>query len=102
MATTTTHGFATGDLVTAIVPTGLKKGTHTGRVAVRSTGSFNITTADGTVQGIGHRYCRLIQRGDGWNYHRQKEETKTMAHNRNGGAFPPRPEGRGLHAPEER
>lgn len=95
-------GFATGDLVTATVPTGQKKGTHTGRVAVRSSGSFNITTASGTVQGIGHRHCRLIQRGDGWNYHRQKEETKTMAHLSNGGAFPPRPEERGLHAPEER
>ncbi len=96
------HGFATGDLVTATVLTGQKQGTHTGRVAVRSSGRFNITTSTGTVQGIGHRHCQLIQRGDGWNYHHQKEETKTMAHNSNGGAFPPRPEGLGLHAPEER
>jgi hypothetical protein len=46
--------------------------------------------------------ARARQLLDGWNYHHQKEETKTMAHNSNGGAFPPRPEGRGLHAPEER
>ena len=68
------HGFATGDLVTATVPAGQKKGTHTGRVAVRSSGSFNITTPAGTVQGISHRHCRLIQRGDGWNHHQKKEE----------------------------
>jgi len=96
------HGFTTGDLVTATVPTGQKKGTHTGRVAVRSSGSFNITTGSGTVKGISHRHCRLIQRGDGWNYHRQKEETKAVTHTGNGGAFPPRPKGRGLHAPEAR
>jgi 5-methylcytosine-specific restriction endonuclease McrA len=62
------HGFATGDLVRAVIPTGKKAGTHTGRVAVRATGSFNIRTAAGTVQGIGHRHCRLIQRSDGWAY----------------------------------
>jgi hypothetical protein len=38
-------GFQTGDMVKAIVPQGKKAGIHTGRVAVRSTGSFNITTA---------------------------------------------------------
>ncbi|WP_240778159.1 hypothetical protein [Nonomuraea basaltis] len=67
------HGFATGDLVRASVPSGKKAGVHTGRVAVRSTGSFNITTALGTVQGIGHRHVRLLQRGDGYAYHHQGE-----------------------------
>ncbi|MET8054477.1 RNA-guided endonuclease IscB, partial [Streptosporangium sp. NPDC005286] len=38
------HGFQTGDLVRANVPAGKKAGVHTGRVAVRTTGSFNITT----------------------------------------------------------
>ena len=32
------HGFQTGDLVRATVPTGKKAGVHTGRVLVRSTG----------------------------------------------------------------
>jgi 5-methylcytosine-specific restriction endonuclease McrA len=67
------HGFATGDLVRAIVPTGKKTGTWTGRVAVRTSGSFNITTAAGTVQGIGHRHVRLLQRGDGYAYTTREE-----------------------------
>nr|WP_305037073.1 RNA-guided endonuclease IscB [Nocardiopsis sp. Huas11] len=66
-------GFATGDLVRAVVPVGKKAGTHTGRVAVRASGSFNITTGHGTVQGIGHRYLRLLQRADGYAYTTRKE-----------------------------
>jgi hypothetical protein len=61
-------GFITGDTVCAVVPTGAKTGTHSGRVAVRSTGFFNITTRKGTVQGINHRHCRLLRRSDGWHY----------------------------------
>lgn len=61
-------GFQTGDRVKAIVPTGKKAGTHTGRVAVRKTGSFNIQTEQGVVQGISHQHCTLIQRGDGYGY----------------------------------
>ena len=67
------YGFATGDLVRAIVPYGKKKGTHTGRVAVRANGYFNIKTKADKVQGISHRHCQLIQRADGWSYHEQKE-----------------------------
>ncbi|WP_075879595.1 RNA-guided endonuclease IscB [Vreelandella massiliensis] len=63
------HGFQTGDMVCACVPTGKKAGTHTGRVAVRKTGSFNIQTEQGAVQGISHQHCTLIQRGDGYGYH---------------------------------
>jgi 5-methylcytosine-specific restriction endonuclease McrA len=69
------HGFATGDLVRAVVPAGAMKGTHTGRVAVRATGSFNITTPGGSIQGISHRHCRLLQRADGWRYHELEETT---------------------------
>lgn len=64
----TVHGFRSGDLVRAVVPSGKKAGTHVGRVAVRATGSFNTTTATGTVQGIRYRYCRLLQRADGYSY----------------------------------
>ncbi|HAA46649.1 MAG: HNH endonuclease [Halomonas sp. 54_146] len=63
------HGFQTGDMVKAVVPTGKKAGTHMGRVAVRKTGSFNIQTEQGTVQGISHKHCTVIQRGDGYGYH---------------------------------
>ena len=59
----------TGDMVKAVVPTGKKAGTHTGRVAVRKTGSFNIQTQHGVVQSISHPYCTLIQRGDGYGYY---------------------------------
>jgi hypothetical protein len=62
------HGFQTGDLVKAQVPQGKKAGTYKGRVAVRATGSFNIKTGNGVVQGISYRHCSLIQRGDGYGY----------------------------------
>lgn len=68
-------GFATGDLVTAKVPTGAKAGMYAGRVAVRKTGSFNITTAAGVVQGIHHRHIQLRQRADGWHHTTEKEES---------------------------
>lgn len=63
------NGFQTGDRVRAVVPSGKKAGVHVGRVAVRASGSFNIQIADGVVQGISHRYCRVIQRGYGYGYH---------------------------------
>jgi 5-methylcytosine-specific restriction endonuclease McrA len=65
------HGFATGDWVKAHVPKGKKQGYYRGRVAIRASGSFNIQTADGVVQGISHRHCILLQRGDGYGYQQQ-------------------------------
>jgi hypothetical protein len=62
------QGFQTGDMVKAIVTNGKKVGTYVGRVAVRTTGSFNITTAHGTVQGIRFKYCQAIHRMDGYRY----------------------------------
>jgi len=62
------HGFQTGDMVKADVTKGKKIGTYIGRVAVRASGSFNIQTPEGLVQGISHRYCTLIQRSDGYGY----------------------------------
>ena len=64
-------GFATGDLVKAVVPAGAKQGSYRGRVAVRATGSFNIQTREGVVQGIHHRHCKVLQRGDGYGYQQQ-------------------------------
>ena len=61
-------GFQTGDLVKAIVTSGKKAGTYLGRVAIRASGSFNIQTGNGLVQGIHHRVCTLIQRADGYGY----------------------------------
>lgn len=62
------EGFQTGDMVKAIVSKGLKQGEYLGRVAVRSKKSFNIRTKNGLVKDIGYKYCRLIQRGDGYLY----------------------------------
>ncbi|WP_433511063.1 RNA-guided endonuclease IscB [Nonomuraea sp. CA-143628] len=69
------HGFATGDLVRATLATGKHTGVHTGRVAVRTTGSFNITTASATRQGINHKHIRLLQRADGYGYTTSEEST---------------------------
>lgn len=61
-------GFHTGDIARAIVTSGKKIGTYVGRVAVRKTGSFNITTKDAKIQGINHKYFTKIQSCDGYSY----------------------------------
>ena len=61
-------GFQTGDMVKAVVTKGAKIGTYVGRVAVRTTGSFNITTRQGIVQGIGYRSCMVLYKCDGYSY----------------------------------
>ena len=61
-------GFQTGDMVVADVPKGKKAGRYFGRVACRTSGSFNIKTIRGTVQGIGYKYCRITHHGDGYLY----------------------------------
>jgi hypothetical protein len=61
-------GFQTGDIVKAVVTSGKKIGAYVGRVAVRSTGSFNLSTANGLVQGISHKYCTSIHKKDGYTY----------------------------------
>lgn len=60
-------GFQTGDIVKAIVTTGKKIGEYVGRVAVRSTGSFNISSST-LIQGVSHKYCKTIHRKDGYSY----------------------------------
>jgi 5-methylcytosine-specific restriction endonuclease McrA len=72
-ASSRVRGFGTGDMVRAIVPTSKKVGTYVGRVAVRASGSFNITTKVGTIEGISARYMRIIQRSDGYRYTQKGE-----------------------------
>ena len=60
-------GFQTGDIVKAIVTNGKKIGEYVGRVAVRSSGSFNISVKE-LVQGISHKYCEILHRKDGYSY----------------------------------
>jgi len=61
-------GFVTGDLVKAVVTTGKKIGSYLGRVAIRSSGHFNIQNRGSVVQGISHEACRLLQRADEYRY----------------------------------
>jgi hypothetical protein len=61
-------GFSTGDLVEAKVPSGKNKGTYVGRVGMRASGSFKLTVGKTAIDGISHRHCRLLERGNGWSF----------------------------------
>jgi 5-methylcytosine-specific restriction endonuclease McrA len=60
-------GFQTGDIVKAVVTSGKKIGEYVGRVAVRTTGSFNISASE-LVQGISYKYCKIVHHKDGYGY----------------------------------
>lgn len=62
------NGFRTGDMAKAIVTKGIKIGVYVGRIAVRKSGSFNIQTTKGVIQGIWHKHCKVTQRADGYGY----------------------------------
>ncbi len=88
-------GFQTGDMVKAVVTKGAKIGTYVGRVAVRTTGSFNITTRQGIVQGIGYRSCMVLHKCDGYSYGRgrpllpyPKQETPASSPGLKGTGYP--------------
>lgn len=68
------RGFQTGDMVRAVVPGGKNAGTHIGRVAVRVTGSFNIQTPTGVVQGINAKRCTVLSRADGYSYSNRRKD----------------------------
>ncbi|MFF8270641.1 RNA-guided endonuclease IscB [Streptomyces sp. NPDC016562] len=61
------HGYATGDLVAAVVPRGKWVGNWVGRVAVRAGGQHRITTLTCRFD-VSHRNLRLLQRADGYTY----------------------------------
>lgn len=76
-------GFRTGDMVRANVPVSSKKaGVYVGRVAIRASGSFNIQIGASTtgvaqvIQGIRHKHCVLVSRGDGYSYSYSKSSTQ--------------------------
>ena len=76
------NGFQTGDIVKAIVTKGLKQGEYLGRVAVRSSGSFDIKANKERIQGIGHQYCHIVQRCDGYLYDYKESDFLSAVHNR--------------------
>jgi 5-methylcytosine-specific restriction endonuclease McrA len=74
-----THGFRTGDIVRASIPAHLSNaGVHVGRMAARAKGSFTITTATGTITDVGKKYCRVLQRTDGYGYSQQGAEASAL------------------------
>lgn len=67
----TVKGFQTGDIVRAVVRTTTKlkaAGIHVGKVAVRTSGTFNLKTGSSNMQGISHGDCTLLHRKDGYAY----------------------------------
>ena len=81
-ASKSVKGFQTGDIVKAIVPFGSKAGEYLGKVAVRSSGSFNIQTKTKVIQGIGYRYCHIVQRSDGYSYDYKERDFLSDINNR--------------------
>ncbi|OPX94017.1 MAG: CRISPR-associated endonuclease Cas9 [Pelotomaculum sp. PtaB.Bin104] len=65
-------GFQTGDLVVANIPKGKYTGRWIGRVIVRSSGYFDVKDGAGKwlCQGASHKHFRLLQRNNGWQYHK--------------------------------
>ncbi|MGI9057049.1 MAG: HNH endonuclease [Ktedonobacteraceae bacterium] len=64
-----THPFHTGDIIRASVPSHLKNpGIHVGRMSARANGAFTIATRAGKIADIGKKYCRCLQRADGYGY----------------------------------
>jgi len=60
--------FQTGDIVRAHVPGGKYRGLYLGRLLCHASESFDIVTHRGRIAGISQRYCRPIQREDGYGY----------------------------------
>jgi hypothetical protein len=65
-------GFQTGQMVRAGVPEGKKQGTYYGSVACRSSGSFDIKTPQGRIEGINYKYCKILAVNDGYRYSYKK------------------------------
>ncbi len=67
------HGFQTGDIVKAIIPNGKYAGTHVGRVAVRTRGSFAICSGNGKWFDTSHKNCGAVHKMDGYSYQRGEQ-----------------------------
>lgn len=79
------YGFRTGDMIKAFVSEGKYKGIWKGTVACRESGYFDIKNKAGKriAQGISYKYCKVIQRFDGYCYDLEQIEIK--------GTFPLQP-----------
>lgn len=70
-------GFQTGDMVYAHVSSGKYSGKHSGRVACRATGSFDIRTSSGKVT-VSYKTCQIVHCADGYAY--EKEVSASFSH----------------------
>ena len=67
--------FQSGDIVKAVIPNGKYTGTYIGRITIRKSGTFAIKVSeDQAVNGktkfdVNCKYCTIIQRNDGYDYH---------------------------------
>ena len=62
-------GFQTGDMVKAVITKGKNEGIHSGRIAVRASGYFDMAVEGSKpLGGISHKYCKVIQKADGYRY----------------------------------
>jgi 5-methylcytosine-specific restriction endonuclease McrA len=68
MRSKSVFGFQTGDMVRAEVTKGKKTGKYLGRVAIRANGYLDIQTASGLASEIHYRFCKVVQRSDGYKY----------------------------------
>jgi hypothetical protein len=71
-------GYATGDLVRAVMPTGKWAGTWTGRISVRARGQHSLATPLGRVN-VSHWNLTLLQRGDGYGYSVRPESSPSTS-----------------------
>ena len=71
-------GIKSGDFVQAKVPSGKHIGIHEGSAICRVSGSFGIRTHLKRIDGINHKYFRLLQRADGYGYVRGERNTASF------------------------
>jgi hypothetical protein len=61
------HGFQTGDIVRATIPSGRNAGAHTGRMVMQSSGTFYFGSGKDRIQ-FSWKYCQALHRADGYSY----------------------------------
>ncbi len=61
-------GFQTGDMVKAFITKGKNAGIYSGRITVRASGIFHMPVEGRTRLELSHKYCKVIQKADGYRY----------------------------------
>jgi 5-methylcytosine-specific restriction endonuclease McrA len=72
------HGFQTGDIVKGTITRGKNKGSYIGRITIRASGKFNLSTKrKGKLIKVNPNWkrCVLLQHTDGYEYSHQPPKT---------------------------